>query len=128
MIGFAIAKGKPVVANGCASRDECNGPQPCARSEGHWEPFRGHASLCVHQWQQAREYFGWTEHELRVVYGVFDDTADAETAERLALSPDALRALFLSIYEKMGVHSRMQLVLRVFSLFMGCGTPSQHTP
>jgi DNA-binding NarL/FixJ family response regulator len=65
-------------------------------------------------WATIGEAFRLSERELAILKLVFDDKCDTEIAQELSMSRHTVHTHFGRLYRKMGVHSRIQLVIAVF--------------
>lgn len=56
---------------------------------------------------------GFTEQESRVIFGICAGLKNEEIAERYQIGADAVRNAILSIFDKVGVSTRMELLVFV---------------
>ncbi len=71
--------------------------------------------FCPAEWSQISDSLGLTNRESEVVQGVLEDMSQAEIAQQLGISPHTVHAHLERVYNKVGVRSRVQLLVRVFS-------------
>jgi len=57
-----------------------------------------------------------TKRELQIVELMFDGLRNRDIAERLGISHRTVQVHFYNIYNRLGVHSRVQLVKHLFKV------------
>jgi DNA-binding CsgD family transcriptional regulator len=75
-------------------------------SEGEWLTISSHLGLSVRESQVARL--------------LLSDKTEAEIASVLSISPRTVHAHVERLYRRVAVHSRNQLVIRIFNAFLSC--------
>lgn len=69
-------------------------------------------------WELIGNALHLSNREFQIVLGVFDDERDLDIAIRLGVSRHTVHTYMQRLYRKLGVTSRTQLVLRVFSEYV----------
>src|SRR3990172_5492153 len=76
--------------------------------------FLGHAVFDSTTWDLLARRLHASGRELQIVQGVFDDLTDREIGDQVGISPHTVHTYFTRLYHKLGVSSRVALVIRVF--------------
>ena len=91
-----------------------------------FQPPKGRTVLSPNQWVSTAVALRLSPRELEVVQCLFDDETEAAIARRLELSVHTVHTYLGRIYAKLGVRSRVQLIVCVFAAhLMTPGLPCQ---
>ena len=87
-----------------------------------------HQIFSVDTWTKIGHSLSLSPRELDVVKGVFDDDNEQVIAEALSISAHTVHTHVWRLYQKLEVHSRAGLVVRIFSEFLSLysGTDGPH--
>jgi len=66
------------------------------------------------EWCDVAHSLTLSARQLRIVRSMFDDKTEGEIAEKLGISSHTVHGNILRLYHKLGVRSRVQILLRVF--------------
>ncbi len=94
----------------------------------HWkrEGMRAGESLfCPAEWIEIADSLGLTPRESEVVQAALDDMSESEIAGKLEISRHTVHAHIERVYRKLGVSSRVQLVVRIFAVRISLGLDPQ---
>jgi DNA-binding CsgD family transcriptional regulator len=69
-------------------------------------------------WLRLREALGLSDRELQIVREIFEDQKQESIAVRLGISSRNVTVNLQSIYGKLGIASRPQLIMRVMSEYL----------
>ena len=75
----------------------------------------GSSVLSPSDWSRIGELLKLSKRQLAIVKLVFDDQCDSEIAQTMGISRHTVNSHFGRLYQKLGVHSRVQLSILVFS-------------
>lgn len=78
----------------------------------------GAAIFSDRTWKQLARSLSISDREFEMVHGVFDDLSEQAIAERCGMSPHTVHTHFKRLYQKLGVTSRTQLILRLFQEYL----------
>ncbi len=76
---------------------------------------RGRSLFSDEEWNALARSLKLSSREFQITRGLFDDETEAATAVRLRLSPHTVHTYFNRLYQKLGVSSRGQVLVRVFT-------------
>jgi DNA-binding NarL/FixJ family response regulator len=74
--------------------------------------------LTQEEWTVISASLGLTTRESQIARLVLDDVSKTQMAAQLSISPCTVNAHFANLRTKLGIHSRDQLVLRLFSAYL----------
>ncbi|MEO0530266.1 MAG: helix-turn-helix transcriptional regulator [Planctomycetota bacterium] len=77
------------------------------------EQSAGHQLFDGPDWEQLGERLALSPRELEIAQGVFDDQLEAAIARRLGISVHTVHTHLGRLYHKLGVSSRVELVVRL---------------
>lgn len=81
----------------------------------------GGSPLTATEWQALEALLSLSTRESQITRLVLDDVTDVDIASRLSISPHTVHAHIERLYRKLHVHSRHQLILRIFNAYLsGC--------
>jgi len=75
----------------------------------------GREALSAVEWTIVARRLRLSRREAEISKLVFEDRCDASIAMELEISPHTVNSHFKRLYRKLGVHSRVQLVIAVYS-------------
>ena len=81
-------------------------------------PTVGASILPDEIWLRLQETLGFSERELQIVREIFEDQKQESIAVRLGISSRNVTVNLQSIYGKLGIGSRPQLIMRVMSEYL----------
>ena len=81
----------------------------------HVEAGLGHELLACESWTAVGHSLSLSPRELDIVKGIFDDEREQSIANTLGISVHTVHTYMARIYQKLGVHSRVSLVLRIIA-------------
>lgn len=91
-----------------------SGPQPpCANTTPG-----GSAILCDHAWSAIAASLGLSKRQVQIVRVLFDDATEPAMAETLGISSHTVHTHLERVHKKLGVHSRVELVVLVLDEFL----------
>jgi len=70
------------------------------------------------EWRVIATCLRLSVRESEIARLMLDDVAEADIASRLSISPRTVHGHLERVYRKLGVHSRYQLVIRLFSAYL----------
>jgi DNA-binding NarL/FixJ family response regulator len=84
----------------------------------------GSALFSSDAWQQIARLLHLSERELQVVQAVFDDVKDRRIATHIGISQHTVHTHFERLYQKLEVHNRTSLMLRIFAAYLSVSDDS----
>ena len=78
----------------------------------------GSALLSGEAWAAVTHSLGLTEHQIAIIQAVFDDAKESTIAADLGISPHTVHTHLDRLHRKLGVHDRVELVLRVVTEYL----------
>ena len=89
---------------------------PAKPPDGPCDP--GVALLSEQAWVAVARRLKLSRRECQILRGVFGDDTEPTIAARLGISPHTVHTHFERLHRKLGVTSRVELVLRIFGEFL----------
>ncbi|RMG49200.1 MAG: LuxR family transcriptional regulator [Acidobacteria bacterium] len=77
--------------------------------------LQGRGVLAPLEWRMIAERLQLSPRELQVVQSVFDDKKEYAAALDLGISEHTFHTYLERLYRKLGVHSRCELIVRIFA-------------
>ncbi len=81
--------------------------------------------FCSAEWALICESLDLTHRESEIVQAVLDDMSESDIAQNLGISRHTVHAHIERVYGKLGVSSRLQLVVRIFVEYISLGRRKQ---
>jgi DNA-binding CsgD family transcriptional regulator len=81
-------------------------------------PVRGVSPLTSAEWHMVSRHLALSRRESQVARLMLDDLADDDIARHLSISPHTVHAHVTKLYRKLAVHSRHQLIIRLFNAYV----------
>ena len=81
--------------------------------------------ISVGKWQLISDCLALSRRESQIARLVLDDVPTEDIASQLLISPSTVHAHVERMYRKLRVHSRHQLVIRIFSTYLSILSPDQ---
>jgi DNA-binding NarL/FixJ family response regulator len=72
----------------------------------------GRGVLSAEEWRAIEASLGLSPREAQIVKCIFDDRKESAIARWLGLSTPTVHTYIARVYQKLGVHSRIELVIR----------------
>ena len=82
---------------------------------GQQEARIGHLLFSFHTWTRIGCQLSLSPRELEIVKGIFDDRCEQVIAGNLGISTHTVHTHISRLYQKLNVHSRVTLVLRIMA-------------
>jgi DNA-binding CsgD family transcriptional regulator len=79
------------------------------------DPGTGRFVLCETEWAAISKSLGLSPREFELTQAVVDDMTESDMARELGISTHTVHTFLKRLYRKLGVASRVQLVVRVFA-------------
>lgn len=92
--------------------------QPLATSAA--APPVNASRLLASEWQAIAVCLAFSTRESQVARMLMDDVTEPDIAVRLSISTHTVHAHVERLYRKLLVHSRHQLILRIFNAYLSC--------
>jgi DNA-binding CsgD family transcriptional regulator len=77
------------------------------------EPPTGHRIFSPQQWRRIGASLGLSNRDAVIVQEIFDDRPARAIAGELDISPNTVVTYIRRLYQKLGVHSRVELIVCV---------------
>jgi len=81
-------------------------------------PDSGSQMFAVKAWHAIAHSLDLSRRQMEILMGIFDDEKELVIAERLGISPHTVHTHIERIYQKLGVHSRLDLVRLTVAQFL----------
>jgi DNA-binding CsgD family transcriptional regulator len=110
-----------VSGNGSPSVFASRIPQQSSRANLSTTATPGKLPLTVGEWQVISHYLGLSSRESEIARLIVDsanDLSEADIAAGLSMTRRTVHAHLERLYRKLGIHSRYQLVVRLFSAYL----------
>ena len=85
---------------------------------GSPDRISGQSMFSDDEWTLLGELLHLSGKELAIVKHVFDDKSDCEIARELGISRHTVNTHLGRLYRKLGVHSRLHVVIAIFSEYL----------
>jgi DNA-binding CsgD family transcriptional regulator len=69
-------------------------------------------------WSRIQQSLNLSPREAEILFEILQDQKETTIAEHLAISPHTVHAHLERLYRKLGVSSRVQLIVRVFAEYL----------
>lgn len=87
-------------------------PDHLSTSTSSSEPAEGFL-FSAREWRGVAESLQLSARELQIIHAVFKDLKEAAIAQRLGISPHTVHTYLERVFRKLGVNSRVQVVVRI---------------